>query len=412
MTLEPVAQRPAPASVPPAAETVLTFLHSVGRRSEAELYLRLFRQQPKESFAIVAAELSGVPHSLGSLAEQLKYLSVLGLFAPVMTGLLDPLSAELSAGRLAERLTSLGLCASTHAAADPRLDERLREELSSEVVPIVAFGTQIGDAAERFALLGSLRKALGSRKIVFVRERGGLRPQQAHGVELSPGHRLLCHNGGISIINLRSDADALEKHSVLDEEDVGLFVRVRELLGREDADNVLVNVTSPLTLLTELFTVRGAGTLVKRGTSIERYGSYGEVDCVRLGTLLESSFRRGLRPEFFDRPPLAVYVEAQYRGAAIVEPSEVGPLLSKFAVDPVAQGEGMGRDLWQALVRDFDALIWRARPKNPINAFYIAQCDGMVRTGSWHVFWRKVGLEHVARVVEELSGRPHDFTSL
>jgi GNAT superfamily N-acetyltransferase len=412
VTLGPVTRRPASISVPPAAETVLTFLQSVGRRSEAELYLKLFRQQPKESFAIVAAEMSGAGHSLGALAEQLKYLSDLGLFAPVMTGLLDPLSAELSAGRLAERLTSLGLPWSAHAAADPRLEEQLRQELSNEVVPIVAFGAQAGDTAGRFALLGSLRQALGSRKIVFVRERGGIRPRQAHGVELAPGHRLLCHHGGISIINLSSDADALQKRSVLDEEDLELFARVRDLLGREDAGQVLVNVTSPLTLLTELFTVRGAGTLVKRGTTIERHGSYGEVDCGRLKTLLESSFRRSLRPAFFDRPPLAVYVEPQYRGAAIVEPSGVGPLLSKFAVDPVAQGEGMGRDLWQAMIHDFDALIWRARPNNPINAFYIAQCDGMVRTQSWHVFWRKLGPEHAARVVEELVGRAHDFASI
>ncbi|MBN1607112.1 MAG: hypothetical protein JW940_10800 [Polyangiaceae bacterium] len=407
-----MAQRPAPASVPPAAETVLTFLQSVGRRSEAELYLRLFRQQPKESFAIVAAEVSGARHSLGSLAEQLKYLSELGLFAPVVTGLLDPLGAELSAGRLAERLTSLGLSCSTHEAADPRLAEQLRQELSCEVVPVVVFGVPIGDTAGRFALLGSLRKALGSRKIVFVRERGGLRPREPHGVELSPGHRLLCHHGGISIINLSSDADALQKRSVLDEEDLELFVRVRELLCHEDASHVLVNVTSPLTLLTELFTVRGAGTLVKRGTTIERHGSYGEVDRVRLTTLLESSFRRSLRPEFFDRPPLAVYVEPHYRGAAIVEPCDVGPLLSKFAVDPVAQGEGMGRDLWQAIVREFDTLVWRARPGNPINAFYLTQCDGMVRTATWQVFWRRLGPEHIARVVEELLGRPHDFASV
>jgi GNAT superfamily N-acetyltransferase len=412
MTLERVVQRPASVSVRPAAETVLTFLQSVGRRSEAELYLRLFRQQPKESFAIVAAEVSGAGHALGSLAEQLKYLSDLGLFAPVMTGLLDPLSAELSAGRLAEHLTAVGLSWSTHAAADPQLEEQLRGELASEVVPIVTFGAQVGDTAGRFALLGSLRKALGSRKIVFVREHGGLHPRQPHGVELSPGHRLLCHNGGISIINLSSDADALQKRSVLEEEDLELLVRVRELLDHRDAGHVLVNVTSPLTLLTELFTVRGAGTLIKRGTTIERHGSYGEVDCARLKALLESSFRRRLRPEFFGRAPLAVYVEPHYRGAAIVEPSDVGPLLSKFAVDPVAQGEGMGRDLWQAMVRDFDALVWRARPGNPINAFYIAQCDGMVRTDRWHVFWRRLGPEHVVRVVEELLGRAHDFVNV
>ena len=46
------------------ADVVLTFLESVGRRAEAELYLRLFRQLPKESFALIAPALT--PHdSLG-----------------------------------------------------------------------------------------------------------------------------------------------------------------------------------------------------------------------------------------------------------------------------------------------------------------------------------------------------------
>ena len=43
---------PAPASA--AAEAVLTFLESVGRRSEAEFYLRLFLKLPPESFGIIA----------------------------------------------------------------------------------------------------------------------------------------------------------------------------------------------------------------------------------------------------------------------------------------------------------------------------------------------------------------------
>ena len=45
---------PKTANSPDAAGVVLTFLESVGRRSEAELYLKLFRELPKESFAIIA----------------------------------------------------------------------------------------------------------------------------------------------------------------------------------------------------------------------------------------------------------------------------------------------------------------------------------------------------------------------
>jgi len=84
--------------------------------------------------------------------------------------------------------------------------------------------------------------------------------------------------------------------------------------------------------------------------------------------LLERSFGRTLRSEFFQRTPSSLYVEADYRGAAILEPSRVAPYLSKLAVEPLAQGEGIARDLWQALARDHAAFFWRARPDNPSRA--------------------------------------------
>ena len=57
----------------------MTFLESVGRRSESELYLRLFRELPKESFAIIAVESAVVRYAAGSLVEQLRFLRELGL---------------------------------------------------------------------------------------------------------------------------------------------------------------------------------------------------------------------------------------------------------------------------------------------------------------------------------------------
>ena len=395
--------------LPPAAETVLTFLESVGRRSEAELYLKLFRQVPKESFAIVAAEVAGVRDAMGLLAEQLRYLSALGLVAPVVLGLIDPTGTEREAQRLGDRLAALGLRCRTHDARVADLARLLREDLERESVPMVLFESGPGEPDRRFEILGDLVGALSSRKLVVVRRRGGLGPSDSPCVDLGPGHRLPCHEGGISVINLTTDAAALRASGLLDREDTELLERVEAVLYRSDLGRLLVNVTSPLTVLTDLFTVRGAGTLVKRGTTIERHEDYGSVDLPRLRCLLEVSFRRALASDFFARAPLAVYLQPDYRGAAIVEPSRVGPLLSKFAVDPVAQGEGMGRDLWQALVRDFPSLIWRARVDNPINGFYASECDGMLRSERWQLFWRRVRPCNVPEVVAELTERPGDF---
>jgi hypothetical protein len=81
---------------------VLTFLESVGRRSEAEFYLRLFRKLPKQSFALIVVAEPVVEAALGSLVQQLRFLADLGLQAPVILG---ALSSE-PGGRAAQRLSS------------------------------------------------------------------------------------------------------------------------------------------------------------------------------------------------------------------------------------------------------------------------------------------------------------------
>jgi bifunctional N-acetylglutamate synthase/kinase len=161
--------------------------------------------------------------------------------------------------------------------------------------------------------------------------------------------------------------------------------------------------------LKELFTVRGAGTLIKRGTAIQRRDSYAELDLGRLRQLLESSFQRALDPDFFERAPLAIYFEASYRGALIVHHERPAPYLTKFAVEPEAQGEGIGNDLWQAMLRDFPRLFWRGRPDNPINSWYQSVCDGMLRLPRWQLFWRGIEPAQIAEIAARADALPSDF---
>ncbi len=109
--------------------------------------------------------------------------------------------------------------------------------------------------------------------------------------------------------------------------------------------------------------------------------------------------------------PLAVYVEADYRGAAVVAHGSPVPYLSKFAVEPEAQGEGMGRDLWQAISRDYPALYWRGRADNPIASWYASVCDGMVRLPEWNVYWRGIETHKIPDVIEAARSHPADFAA-
>ena len=170
-----------------------------------------------------------------------------------------------------------------------------------------------------------------------------------------------------------------------------------------------VAVTSPLDLLRELFTVRGAGTLVRRGTQVASHRDLAAVDRARLAELVEAAFGRPLRADFWARPIERVYVAGDYRGAAVVSPTSEGAYLTKLAVDAPARGEGIGRDLWRALTRDYPTFYWRARADNPIASWYQEQCDGMVKRGAWRVYWRGLEPARIPAAVAAAEASPVDF---
>jgi len=397
---------PSDVGLPIAAETVLTFLSSVGKPSEANLYLKLFRGSPRQRFALVVIEPSLAREASGLLVEHVRFLSQLGLVAPIVIGVFEARGARRAAEQLSSKLAMAGLGAAVVEGSPSELPARVEGAFGVERVPLVALGG-LGGVEARTSALKGVAEALQSSRIVYLRRQGALGPRGARELDFGEGQRIQCQSSGISFINTRSDLEPLRRSGLLDGDEVRTMDLAAELLGPSGLTHV--SVTHPLNLLKELFTVKGAGTLVRRGTSLRRVTAASEFDRLRLRTLLESSFRRSLVAGFFERPLLVTYLEEDYRAAAIMEPSPVGPILGKFAVDPVAQGEGMGRDLWQAIVREHPSFLWRARPDNPIARWYAEQCDGMIRSERWLVFWRGLPASRAEDVVRELVSRPEDF---
>jgi ribosomal protein S18 acetylase RimI-like enzyme len=402
-----MATDPEEPGLPATAEAVLTFLESVGRRSEAELYVNLFRELPKESFAIIAPGAPVIRQGQGGFSEQLRFLADLGLAAPLVLGLFDPAQAAAVGERLIRRMDSAGIPHSEHQPADPDLASALRDALGAGRWPIVRFAPS--DVSDRLAWLGRVAADLDTRKVVLLRRRGHLRLQSERSLALAERHHLLVDAGGLSLVNLSTDTELITGQKLLRKEDAELFERVQALLGESRAERLLVSITSPLDLLRELFTVKGAGTLIKRGSAICRASTYGEVDPARLGALIRASFGHELKPEFVEIEPRAIFVEQDYRAAAILHDTPVAPYLTKLAVDPLARGEGLGRDLWQFVAREFPTMFWRTRAENPIGAWYAGVCDGLVRLPRWHVFWRGIEPARVPAVVEYALSLDDDF---
>jgi hypothetical protein len=402
-------------------DIVLTLVESVGRREDAEFYLKLFRELPKHSFAIVAPDAPALLEHPGRVVEDLRVLAHLGLFAPVVLGLFQPSESEAEADALSSQLSAARLKSRRYAAHAPRLLERLKVDLEESRVPVVSFSESAPTLFSRFSQIGEWARWLAVRKLVLVRTRGGIGPHLSTSIELAPDHQLPATERGISLINLRRDLTALLGSSVLDEEEKELLRGVGEAMQLDETgselrqnavpDGLVTSVTAPSNLLHELFTVKGAGTLIRHGSRIDFHSSYSSLDRDRLAALLTATFGRKLKATFFDRTPTGIYLEQTYRGAAIVSASSAGTFLTKFVVDRLAQGLGIGRDLWQAVTRDHERLFWRARPQNPITQWYQSQCHGMVRTERWMVYWRGVAHADIPNVIAHALELPPDFES-
>jgi hypothetical protein len=380
-----------PRSLPPA-EAVLKFLASVGPGSEAELYLRLFRSRPAERFAVLAIEHDAIEQHGEQVAVDVRFLGELGLYPTLALGL-DGGDARASE-KLFSTLTRAGVAC-----------EHVRERARREVDPVAAITAATARGVvplwtipgatrhERLRALGQTLAQLSSDKLVFLRPEGGIWLR---------GSRL-------SVVNMQVDYDALVLEPALDGATRSLLADVQRLLLEHVPHRLLVALTSPLDLLHELFTVKGAGTLLRKGAIIERHDGYEGVDMSRLTLLLESSFGKPLSPSFSKRPVQHAYVEELYRGAALVMKTELGGYLSKFAVTREAQGEGIGHDLWTALTADYAALFWRARSENPIRTWYERQCQGRYQAGIWTVYFRGLKPADVPLAIERALAEPLDF---
>lgn len=393
------------APVPPIAEAVLHFFENVGQRSEAEMYLRLFRAEPEGAFAAVVPSREVIRESSGTLAEQLAFLRQLGLFPSLLVGAHEPLSTE-EQGWLLEALEYVELRPKFYHAEQADCLRQAQEAYRSQELPVILFERPSDQR------LDELLVEMQPRKLLHLRAEGGIGPHGGSGVELSPGHFLLGHESGLAVINLRSDYDALLAGGYLSEPDVLLLSRCRQTLAKLSALEsraATISVVSPLSLLRELFTVRGEGTLIKLGSAISRLSGFHELDTLKLEGLLIESFGRHVREGFFDRAPLCIYLEDDYRGVLLLEPGQGAAYLSKFAVLPVARGEGLGQDLWRSLVKEHPKVYFRSRPDNPVNAWYASVCDGMQKTDRWNVYWRGLLPSEIERAVSDALARPVDL---
>ena len=367
------------------AEAVLRFLAGVGKGSEAEFYLRLFRDRARESFATLVVDAETMRENLDGVALDLRLLHTLSLTPVVVLGFYADGAAQLAAAQLQSRLQAMG----TPSVEIPLADRgpAIVHAAESGTIPLVCL--QAGDLDGLAQMLTELK----THKLIFLRSDGGFS----------------LDGQALSVINLSDEFGALFARPEWSDAQRELLTCCRRLVLELVPHELLVTLTAPMSLLHELFTVKGAGTLLRRGAQVLRHEGLSGVDMERLRGLLESSFGKPPRASALSRGFAVSYVESRYRGAALVTNTRLGSYLSKFAVTREAQGEGIGRDLWQALIAEHPVLFWRARSRNAIRGWYEKQCDGLVRVKEWTVYWKGLAPERIPEAIGFALAQPLDF---
>jgi hypothetical protein len=378
-------------------DVVLRFLESTGRPSEARLYIDLFHARPREQFAAIAIDANVMADAADAVVQDLKFLAALDLYPTVVLGIFQPADAAEHSRTLLRHLEAEQVRAEEWSAATPGLPGRLTTCVNRGAIPVVVFEPPENGRPDnrviRLQRLGRILIELQARKLIFLHRPGGLR------------------QGGVlvPIVNLTTDIPALLASREISRKEALILEHASWLCAEAAPLPITVAITSPLNLLRELFTVKGAGTLLRRGARIARYEAWDGVDVPRVRELLASSFGRAPSDAFFARTPSRVYLEEGYRGCAILSDAPLGAYLTKFAVSAEAQGEGIARDLWEALMADTPVVFWRARRTNPISEWYVKLCDGLVRLPDWTVYWKGLDLDSIPAAIEWAVGRPVDF---
>lgn len=355
-----------------ASEVVHRFIASIGRPQAAEQYLELFHAEQKHRFACLIIAGDVIKDSHNALVTSLIFLQRLELTPVLMVE-----SAALQSDLL-HRLPS---------------DVPIRSATAETAADVANSGSLPILVAPRARDRTLITATLAPRKVIYLINQSGLQPE---------GEPVR------SLINMRTDLAALVGPRVLPTAQQRLLRDVDALF--EAASHAFtVSITSAQDLLRELFTVRGAGTLLRRGTEVARLRDYGQLDRMSFAALLRSAFGHPPAEGIYARELVGLYLASNYQGVAVLESGPLAPYLSKFAVDLRAQGEGVGGDLWRAMCDDHPRFFWRSRPGNPIASWYAARCDGLLRCADWTVYWRGLPASDIPQVIALAQAAPIDF---
>jgi acetylglutamate kinase len=413
--------------------TIVRLLSNMTGAREIELYLRRFSQLDRDRFAVVKVGGAVLRDALPDLVSSLAFLQQVGLTPIVIHGAGPQLDTEMEEAGL-DKVTRDGLRVTTPEVLKVvrrvmrRENLRLVEALQEEGVRATSLLSGVFECElldrEAYGLVGTvkavdtegLRAAVNADSIPVMASLGETDEGQIVNVNadwaandlvkrIQPYKIIfLTGTGGlldadgklISSISLATQYETLMAQPWVHS---GMRVKMEQIhdLLLSLPPSTSLSITSPDHLAKELFTHRGSGTLVRRGERILVLDDWRDVDRNRFRGLVEAGFGRPLVEDYFEGTrPKRIYLSEGYRAAIVLEDVDGLTYMDKFVVDPEAQGEGLGRAIWDVMRRQTPQLFWRSRRTNRVNEFYFNRADGSWKDPVWTVFW--YGMEDWSRV--------------
>ena len=425
-------------------EVVIELLSQLGSSREAREYLRKFSSNESSQFAVIKVGGEVLQNDLSQLASSIGFLHHVGLFPIVLHGAGTQLNQALADAGIEStkidgvRVTTPDVMSVIRPVVyqqNLKLVEALEKlGIRSRSLQHGVFTCDYQDEA-KFGLVGRVTKvnldsilstiAAGSLPIVTClgETAGGqvmninadvaaanlvleIKPQKI--IFLSPTGGLLDQDDVIiSAINLETDYQRLLESDWVHSGMRLKLVQIAELL-QQLPQSSSVSITSADNLTRELFTHRGAGTLIRRGEGFVLENEITGLRRSELKTLIEVCFERQITDEYFEKLELdrLIFAGSGRAAAVMCQGIDGVPYMDKFAVTPVAQGEGLGTALWKQIRQTWPKLYWRSNSHNPVNSWYNRQADFCIRRGKWQVFG--YGIEDarmIGRLVEDATAR-------
>lgn len=444
MNISPATGLPPAAGMTDTRTTIVRLLSNMASTKEIQQYLRRFSQLDAARFAVVKVGGAVLRDELDALVSSLSFLQQVGLTPIVVHGAGPQLDAEMhKAGipkrtvddlrvtdapvlavvrrvmrqenlRLVEALQRQGVRATSIQSGvfEAQLLDRDVYGLVGKVIRVDSDGIQAAIKVGSIPVIASLAET-GEGQIVNVNADWAanelIKTLQPYKIVFLTGTGGLLDGQGqlIDSINLSTEYDELLAQPWLHS---GMRVKIEQIhdLLMALPPSSSVSITRPSQLAKELFTHKGSGTLVRRGERVLQAASWSELDLPRLRLLIESAFGRRLAADYFERTRLyRACVSEHYRAAVILTDEDGYAYLDKFAVLDEAQGEGLGRAVWQVMREHNPRVFWRSRRGNPVNPFYYAESDGCIKQEAWKVFWYGMrDFDEIARCVEHCRLRP------